>query len=409
MFNLEQIRKDFPIFENYRKRFGKELIYLDSAASSQTPRQVIEAMDNYYTGYRSNVHRSPYTLGEEATLAYESARGAIAKFLNADSREIIFTHGATSGMNMLAYMLERELKLKAGDEILTTPTEHHSNIIPLQELARRTGATIRIMPLKETGLDYEESKKMLGPEIKILSLALASNVLGTVYDVNRLIKVARKNGTVSIVDATKAAGHTQMDVRSMDCDFLFFSGHKMMGPTGIGVLYGRAELLEKLEPSFFGGGMVDDVDESVASYTGIPHRFEPGTPNIAGAIGMGAAIAYLENIGLSNIETHSRELVSYAVEKLGGIDGVRIYSETAPEKNIGIVSFDVAGIHPHDVAHILGEAGVSIRGGHHCAMPLMKRLGVSALCRASFYLYNDKGDVDALVGGVLKAKKIFKA
>lgn len=407
MFDAKKIKEDFPIFENYAKKNGRELTYLDSAASSQTPKQVVEAMDEYYFGYRSNVHRSPYDLGEEATMAYEKARERAGRFIGADTGEIIFTSGATAGVNMLAYMLEQHITFKEGGEIVATISEHHSNLVPFQELAVRTGALLRTIALDGADLDYEGAENIISRKTKIFTMSLAGNVLGTIYDAKRMMRLAKKAGAITIIDASKAAGHMPIDVKALGCDFLFFSGHKMLGPTGIGVLYGRSEILEKLNPSFYGGGMVEKVSQTEAVYGSVPARFEPGTPNVAGAIGLSAAINYIENIGVREIESHGKKLVAYTIEKLGAIPGVRIFSEKDPKRNIGIVSFIVDGIHPHDVAEILGKDGVAIRGGHHCAMPLMKRLGVSGLCRASFYIYNDKEDVDRLAEGIERAKSVF--
>src|SRR3989344_153196 len=407
MFNSENIKKDFPIFENYEKKTGKPLVYLDNAASSQTPKQVVEAMDEYYFGYRSNVHRSPYDLSEEATEAYEGVRAKVALFIGAKTKEIIFTSGATIGVNMLVYMLERYLKLKKGDEIVVSVAEHHSNIVPFQELARRTGAKLKIIPLLGTDLDYEKAEQLISSKTKIIAMPLASNVLGTIYDVGRVVKKANEVGSIVIVDASKAIGHMNINVRELECDFLFASGHKMLGPTGTGILYGKEDLLEKLYPSFFCGGVIEKVSVEWSTYNKIPTRFEAGTPNVAGVIGLGAAIGYVEKLGIEEVRKHSKELVAYAGRRLSEIEGVHLISEKNEKKNIGIVSFTIDGVHPHDVAEILGRDGIAIRGGHHCAMPLMKHLGVSGVCRASFYVYNDIKDVDKLVGAIVKAKMVF--
>lgn len=407
MLDVHKIKEDFPIFENYKKKWGRYLSYLDSAASSQTPRQVVLAMDDYYFNYRSNVHRSPYKLGIEATEAYESARATVAKFIGAKKGEIIFTSGATMGANMLVAMLEDYLKIKQGAEILASVAEHHSNLVPFQELALRTNAAFRVIPLSGTDIDYEKAEKLIGPKTKIVTISLASNVLGTIYEVKRVIKFAKKVGAITIVDASKAAGHISINVRDLGCDFLFFSGHKMLGPTGIGVLYGREELLTRLYPGFFGGGIVSSVTVEKTSYLDIPMRFEPGTPNVAGAIGLARAMEYIESLDIGAVTKHSQELVRYAIEKLSRIPGLKIVSEKDEKRNIGIVSFTIDGIHSHDVAEILDRGGVSIRGGHHCAMPLMKYLGVSDVCRTSFYVYNDKEDIDRLAEGIEKAKSVF--
>lgn len=407
MLDVRKIRKDFPIFDSYQKKYGKELVYLDSAASSQTPRQVVDAMDEYYFGYRSNVHRSPYTLGVEATKAYEHARVTVAKFIGAEKWEVVFTSGATMSANMLIAMLEQHMKLSQGDEIVSCISDHHSNFIPFQELASRTGAMFRTIPLVGTDLDYEATEYTINPRTRIVTLPLASNVLGTVYDTGRVLKLAKEVGAVTIVDATTAVGHVPVDVRALDCDFLFFSGHKMLGPTGIGVLYGREERLTRLRPGFFGGGIIESVSEEVSVYRDIPMRFEPGTPNIAGAIGFSRAIEYIHSVGIHSITGHVAELVRYAIKKLGSIKDVRILSEKNEKRNVGMVSFDVKGVGSHDMAEFLDREGVCVRGGHHCAMPLMKCLGIRGVCRASFYVYNGEADVDILVSGIRKAKTIL--
>ena len=408
MLNTQTIRKDFPIFDTYREMYAKELVFLDSAASSQTPRQVVEAMNKYYFGYRSNVHRSPYTLGVEATEAYESARIVVAKFIGAEKWESIFTSGATMSSNMLVAVLERYLKLSVGDEILASVADHHSNFVPFQELAVRTGAIFRVIPISDTDLDYENAGKLINSRTKIVTIPFASNVLGTIYDVKRVIKIAKEAGAVTIVDATKAVGHIPVNVCDLDCDFLFFSGHKMLGPTGIGVLYGREELLTQLPPAFFGGGIVESVSEKETTYRDIPMRFEPGTPNIAGAIGLSRAIKYIEDLGIDSVARHSEELVRYSIERLSRIDNLKILSEKDERRNTGVVSFDLEGIDSHDVAEFLDREGIAIRGGHHCAMPLMRYLGVKGVCRASFYIYNSKADIDNLVLGIERAKKIIR-
>lgn len=407
MFDSSAIKKDFPIFERYREKHGRELTYLDSAASSQTPAQVVAAMDEYYFGYRSNVHRSPYDLGVEATSRYEEARASIARFIGAEPDEVIFTSGATAGANMLARMLEGHLSLGPGDEVATTVLEHHSNFVPFQELALRSKASFVVLPLRGTDIDYDEAERRIGERTKVVTFPVAGNALGTIHDVKRLTARARKIGALVVLDASKAAGHMPLSVREVDCDFLFFSGHKMLGPTGTGVLYGKRELLAKLRPSSFGGGIVESVSEAETLYREEPARFEPGTPNVAGAIGLAAAAEYLDTLGLQNVREHESALVRYATKHLSAIHQVRVVSEPDPEKNIGIVSFVVEGIHPHDVAEILGREGVAIRGGHHCAMPLMKALGVSSVCRASFYVYNDEKDVDRLAEALGKAKELF--
>ncbi|MCR4306704.1 MAG: cysteine desulfurase, partial [Candidatus Yonathbacteria bacterium] len=403
MLDPATIKKDFPIFES-----NPALAYLDSASTSQTPLSVVAAMDEYYKKYRANIHRGVYDLSETATDKYEHARETVARFLSAEPEEIIFTAGSTLASNMLVYSLEETLDLKKGDEIVTTIMEHHSSLIPLQELASRRGCTLKYIPLtKDVELDYEKARELITPKTKIISVTLASNVLGTINDIKRLSALAEEQAAILIVDAAQAVGHMPISVRELGCDFLFFSGHKMCGPTGIGVLYGKKERLASLRPSLFGGSMVERVDTHTAEFASTPARFEAGTQNIAGAIGLAAAIEYLSRIGLPNIEHHVRDITLYALAQLGSIKGVTLYCAGDPRKNAGIVSFLVEGIHPHDVAEIESRDQVAVRSGHHCAQPLMSALGVTALVRASFYLYNSKEDVDKLVLGIKKAQNIF--
>jgi len=404
ILDTEKIKKDFPIFKS-----NPELVYLDSAATSQTPKSVTDAVDRYYREYRSNIHRSMYKIGETATEKYELARGSVADFIGADKNEVVFTSGATMSMNMLVYSLEQYLSFEEGAEIVTTVTEHHSSLIPLQQLAKRKGLVLKHINItKDFDLDYKQAEELITPKTKIISVSLAGNVLGTIHGIKKLSDLARKNKAVMICDATKAVGHIPINVKELGCDFLIFSGHKMCGPTGIGVLYGRAELLNVLQPSIFGGGIVEEVDLQEARWRSAPWKFEAGTPNIAGVIDLGEAVEYLKNIGIENIHKHISALTQYTMEELGKYRGVKIFTQKDADKNIGIVAFSVDGIHPHDMAEIAGREGVAIRAGHHCAAPLMKELGVSALTRASFYLYNDKSDVDALVEAVKKAQEIFK-
>lgn len=401
--DVKAIKKDFPIFQNH-----PDISYLDSAASSQTPAAVISAMDDYYSKYRSNIHRGLYGLSEKATNVYEEAREEIASFLGAGKEEIIFTPGSTWSSNMLALSLEDSKILKEGGNIVTSVMEHHSSLIPVQKLSEKTGRELRFITInEEMALRQDEAEKIIDSKTALVSVSLASNVLGTMNDVKKIAELAGKNGALFMVDATSAVGHMPINVKDIGCDFLFFSGHKMLGPTGVGVLYGKKELLEKMEPAVFGGGMVSEVSRSGASWSELPNRFEPGTPNVSGVIGLAEAVRYLKNIGLKNIKEHTGKLVSLAIKELEAIPGVKILAEKNPEKNIGIVSFVLDGVHPHDVSEILGRGSVAVRGGHHCAMPLMKELGVKATNRASFYLYNEEKDIKALVDGVKKAKTIF--
>ncbi len=404
--NPESIKKDFSIF-----REGRSFAYLDTAATSQTPQVVLDAMDAYYTKFRANIHRGLYEVGEDASKAYDAARTKVARFIGAEPREVIFTAGATASSNMLVSMLENSGMVKEGDEVVTTAMEHHASLIPLQELAKRHNLDLKHIPLAEDSveLDYAVVEKFITNKTKIVSIMLASNVTGIINDVARIAEIAHKVGALVICDATAAVGHMPVDVKTLGADFVYFSGHKICGPTGIGVLWGHTEVLEKLQPGVYGGGIVEEVTLARATYRGVPERFEAGTPNIAGAIGLGAAVEYLDQVGVNNIHEHSNTLISEAIKRLEEVSGVRVIAERDPAKNVGIVSFTVDGIHPHDVADILGREGVAIRAGHHCAMPLVTdALGLSAVARASFYLYNTTEDIDALVRGIKKAQEIFK-
>jgi len=404
MLETDTIKKDFPLFEGNEK-----LAYLDSAASSQTPDAVLEAMNDYYTNYRANIHRGLYDLSEIATDRYEEARGVMATFLGAEPNEIIFTSGATIALNMLIYSLEQSKEWRQGDEIVTGIAEHHSTLIPLQEFAKRRGLTLKHIPITKTcDLDYEKAEELITDRTKLVVLGHASNVLGTVHDIKKIADMAHSVEALLAVDAAKTAGHIGVNVGDLDCDFLYFSGHKMCGPTGIGVLYGNKEALKDLRPSFFGGGIVADVDLHTAAFAEAPTRFEPGTPNIAGAIGLAAAAAYISKLGLAAIHEHVKETLDYAFKKISEIEGIAIFSQKDTERNAGIVSFVVEGVHPHDVAEILNRSDIAVRAGHHCAQPLMKALGVPAVVRASFYIYNSKKDVDRLVEGIKKAQAVFR-
>lgn len=421
IIDAHKIKKDFPVLG--RPGLPRTLVYLDTAATSQTPQVVLDAMDAYYTSFRANVHRGSYEEGEMATAAYEDARAKVARFIGADLREIIFTAGATASSNMLVSMLEYSTQgspglpkedrdflgfLNPGNEIVTTVMEHHASMIPLQEFAKRNGLTINYigLPYGGLGLDYGVAEKLITSKTKIVSVMLVSNVTGVVNDVARIAEMAHKVGALVICDGTAAVGHIPVDVQKLGVDFLYFSGHKMCGPTGVGVLWGRGELLEKLEPGVYGGGIVDEVTLEKATWRDVPLRFEAGTPNIAGVIGLGAAVEYLEKIGIENIHTHCASLANEAIKKLEEISGVTVYA-ARDTQNVGTVSFTIDGIHPHDIAEILGRDGVAIRAGHHCAMPLHTALGILATVRASFYFYNTHADIDALVAGVKKVQEIF--
>jgi cysteine desulfurase/selenocysteine lyase len=397
------IKNNFPFLTDA----GQGGAYLDNAASSQTPQVVLDAMHAYYVSSRANVHRGLYRASEEASGAYEDARVKVARFIGANPRGVIFTGGATASSNMLVSMLEHSKMVTKDDEIVTTVMEHHASMIPLQELARRTSAHLKHVPIQGESLDIDIAEKLITHKTKVVSVLLASNVTGEIIDVARIAEMAHKVGAFVMCDATAAIGHMPVDVRTLGVDALFFSGHKMCGPTGIGVLWVREELLEKLEPGTYGGGMVDAVTTTTATWGLIPNRFEAGTPPIAEAIGLGAAVDYLTNVGIENIRAHDEALVEEAIARLEKIPGVRVIAEKGQGKNIGIVSFVISGIHAHDVAYILGKENVAVRAGHHCAMPLHTALGVVATTRASFYLYNTREDVDALIRGIATVQHIF--
>ncbi|GGE07947.1 cysteine desulfurase SufS [Marinithermofilum abyssi] len=401
---MNRFKQDFPILDQQVN--GKSLVYLDSSATSQKPFQVIEAVEEYYKQYNSNVHRGVHTLGTKATDGYEGAREKVRRFINAAStKEIIFTRGTTTALNLVAISYART-NLKEGDEIVLSPSEHHSNLIPWQQAAKATGATLKYFELEPDGtLDIEKAKAVITPNTKLVAIAHVSNVLGTVFPVKELAQLVHQQGGVIVIDGAQSVPHMKVDVREIDCDFLAFSGHKMVGPTGIGVLYGKEALLEKMEPIEFGGEMIDHVDLYESTWKELPWKFEGGTPIIAGAIGLGAAIDYLESIGMDTIEEHDRQLAAYAVEELQKVEGLEIYG---PLKNrTGLVTFNIDNVHPHDVATVLDAEGIAVRAGHHCAQPLMRWLNVTATARASFYLYNDEEDIQQLVKGLQKVKEYF--
>ncbi|WP_153732077.1 cysteine desulfurase [Sporosarcina obsidiansis] len=405
MLNKE-IRNHFPILD--QEINGHPLVYLDSAATSQKPVQVIEALDRYYRWDNSNVHRGVHTLGNRATDGYEGAREKVRKFINAKStQEIIFLRGTTTALNTVAQSYGRA-NVSEGDEIVITHMEHHSNIIPWQQLAKEKGAVLKYIDLEEDGtLSLDKVRQTITDRTKIVSIMYVSNVLGTMNPIEEITKIAHQHGAVMCVDAAQAAPHLKIDVQKLDCDFLAFSGHKMCGPTGIGVLYGKKDLLNSMEPVEFGGEMIDFVGLYESTWKELPWKFEGGTPIIAGAIGLGAAIDFLEEIGLDAIEQHEHELAGYAMEKMSEIDGVAIYGPSDPGQRAGLVTFNLHDVHPHDVATVLDMNGIAVRAGHHCAQPLMKWLACSATARASFYLYNTTDDVDRLVEGLRTAKEYF--
>lgn len=397
------VLKDFPPLAEMSH-------YLDSAASTLTPLPVIAAMDDYYRSYRANIHRGLYASALRASKEYEDARSRVAAFIGADDpSEIVFTSGATAAANMIVAMLVGSNLLHKGDTLVTSQMEHHAALIPLQQCAKKNELHLEHIPLKGTRLDMDIAEKMIMSPAAVVSVMLASNVLGTINDVKALSAIAKKSGALTIVDATAAVGHIPVNVKDLGADALYFSAHKMLGPTGVGVLWIRATLGVKMEPAVWGGGMISRVTDDSAEWTDIPGRFEPGTPNIAGAIGLHAAITYLENIGLPEIHAHVARLVDDASNRLSTLPGVHVISERDGHANVGDVAFTVEGVHPHDLAQILADNGVAVRAGHHCAMPLHSALGLQATTRASYYLYNSTDDTDALIDGVKKAQKIFTA
>lgn len=402
----KDIKSYFPILNQDVN--GHRLVYLDSAATSQKPVQVIEAIKAYYEFDNSNVHRGVHTLGNRATDKYEGAREKVRKFINAQStQEIIFTRGTTTALNTVATSYGRA-NVVEGDEIVITHMEHHSNIIPWQQLAKEKNATLKYIELEADGtLSLEKVRATVTPITKIVSVSMASNVLGTINPIKEIAQIAHANGAVMVADGAQAAPHMKIDVQDLDVDFLGFSGHKMCGPTGIGVLYGKKEHLEKMEPIEFGGEMIDFVGLYESTWKELPWKFEGGTPIIAGAIGLGAAIDFLTDIGLDNILEHEHKLAGYAMDQLETIDGLKIFGPRDPMKRCGLVTFNLDDVHPHDVATVLDMNGIAVRAGHHCAQPLMKCLQQVATARASFYLYNTEEDIDRLVAGLRSAKEYF--
>ncbi|WP_282155538.1 cysteine desulfurase [Cytobacillus gottheilii] len=404
--NIMDIRQMFPIL--HQEVNGSPLVYLDSAATSQKPIQVIEAIDSYYRQYNSNVHRGVHTLGTKATDGYEGAREKVRKFINAKStEEVIFTRGTTTSLNTVAASYARA-NLQEGDEIVISYMEHHSNIIPWQQVAKATGAILKYLPLQEDGtISLEDVKNTVTDQTKIVSIMHVSNVLGVINPIKEIAQIVHQHGAVMVVDGAQSAPHMKVDVQDLDCDFFAMSGHKMCGPTGIGILYGKKQLLENMEPIEFGGEMIDFVGLQESTWKELPWKFEGGTPIIAGAIGLGAAIDFLEEIGRDNIEAHEHKLAAYAMEQMSAIEGMTIFGPKDASKKAGVVTFNIDEVHPHDVATVLDADGIAVRAGHHCAQPLMKWLKVSSTARASFYLYNSEEDIDRLVQGLVKTKEYF--
>lgn len=407
MRDFSTIRKDFPIL--FQEVNDEPLVYLDNAATTQKPTQVLDVLRHYYEHDNANVHRGVHTLAERATEDYENSREKVRAFINAkETSEVLFTRGTTTGLNWLARSYG-DAFIKEGDEIVISYMEHHSNIIPWQQLASRKGATLRYLPLTDEGfIDMTAAKEMINEKTAIVSLAYVSNVLGVVNPIKELAEMAHGNEAVVIVDGAQAAPHMTVDVQALDADFFAFSGHKMCGPTGIGVLYGKRQLLEQMEPVEFGGEMIDFVNLYDSSWKELPWKFEAGTPNIAGAIALGGAIDYLNEIGMENIHRYEQELVAYVLPKLQEIGGITIYGPQDPEHHTGVVAFNLDGIHPHDVATALDMEGVAVRAGHHCAQPLMNYLNLPATARASFYFYNTKEDADRLIEAIKATKEFFK-
>lgn len=407
MIDGKKIRQDFPILDQIVN--DEPLVYLDNAATTQKPQAVLAALNDYYHHDNANVHRGVHTLAERATEAYEAAREKVRNFVNAkETAEILFTRGTTTSLNWVAQSFG-EAFIEAGDEIVISYMEHHANIIPWQQLAQRKNAKLVYLGITPDGhLDMNDAKEKIGPKTKIVSIAQVSNVLGGINPIAELTALAHAAGAVMVVDGAQAVPHMPVDVQALDCDFYAFSGHKMCGPTGIGVLYGKRQWLEQMEPVEFGGEMIDFVNLYDSTWKELPWKFEAGTPNIAGAIGLGAAIDYLSALGMDNIHQAEQDLVNYVLPKLTAIEGLTVYGPQNPEEHTGVIAFNLAGIHPHDVATALDMEGVAVRAGHHCAQPLLQHLQVPATARASFYFYNTKEDADRLVAAILATKEFFQ-
>jgi len=405
--DVAKIRKDFPILQ--RRVHDKPLVFLDSAASSQKPLAVIEAMDHYYRTTHANVHRGVHTLSEEATELYEGARKKIAKFIHAkSSREIIYTRNTTESINLVSFTWGRT-NLHVGDEILLTESEHHSNIVPWQMVATEVGAKVRYIPVDAKGyLDTSALDGLLTKQTKLVGIAAMSNVLGTIMPIAEVIERAHAVGALVLIDGAQSVPHLPTDVQALDCDFMAFSGHKMCGPTGIGVLWGKRELLEVMPPFMGGGDMIRKVTFEGAEWNELPWKFEAGTPAIAEAIGLGVAVDYLSALGMDAVRAHERETIAYALERLSEVPGLTIIGPDDPDRRGGVATFTLDNIHPHDLADILDHEGIAIRAGHHCAQPLHQKLGIPASSRASFYIYTLREEIDQLVAGLYKAKTIFK-
>jgi len=408
-YSLEDIRKDFPVL-NRRVRDDKKLVYLDNAATTQKPNQVIDAITDYYQNHNSNIHRAVHALAEESTEAFEVTRDKVAKFLNIQNREeIVFVKGTTEAINLVAYAWGRD-NVQKGDVVITTEYEHHSNIVPWQLLTQDRGAELKYIDIDDNGeLMLEQLDEYLATgKVKLVAISHVSNVLGTITDVQKVIKKCKNAGAKILVDGAQAVPHMKVDITNLGCDFYAFSAHKMLGPTGVGVLWARKELLENMRPFQGGGDMIREVHKYETTWNDLPYKFEAGTPNVADVICFSAAIDYLVNIGIDNVRNHEIELTKYALEKMSKVKGLTIYGPKDPQKASGVISFNFNDVHPHDVATIIDKNGVAIRSGHHCAQVLMEKLNVAATNRASFYIYTTKDEVDALIDSLEQVAKVFK-
>lgn len=403
--DIKKVRQDFPILGEQVN--GKDLIYLDTSATSQTPLKVIEAMNDYYREYNSNVHRGVHTLGTKATDAYEKARMKVRSFINAKRfEEIVYTRGTTAAINLVARSFG-DLVIESGDEVVVNEMEHHANIVPWQQLAKRKGAKLVFIPLEEDGtIALDSVKAAMSDKTKIVAITHVSNVLGTINDIKSIAEIAHAHNAYISVDGAQAVPHMAVDVQDLDVDFYAFSGHKMLGPTGIGILYGKAELLDKMEPIEYGGDMIDYVYKTESTWTDLPVKFEAGTPMIAEAVGLNAAIDYINELGIDNIYQHEKELVAYAYDKMSEIEGIEIYGP-GKDKRAGLITFNLQGVHPHDLATALDSEGIAVRAGHHCAQPLMKWCKASSTARASFYIYNTIEEIDQFIESLEKTKEFF--
>ncbi len=413
MFSPAEIRKDFPIFAK-TMRGGNRLVYLDSGATSQKPRSVLDAERNFYELHNAAVHRGAHLLAEEASSEYEGARAVLVGFLNAEVDEVIFTKSATESLNAIAYSFgnspaNSKFSIKPGDRIVVSELEHHANLIPWQQLAKRTGAELVWFPIDGEGrLDLSKIDELITERTKVVALTHQSNVLGTIVPIEKLVEATHAVGALFVLDACQSAPHFKIDVKKLGIDFLAFSGHKALGPTGVGILWGRLDLLNQMEPFLTGGSMIESVTMTDATWAKAPKRFEAGVPNMAQAVGLAAAIKYLDALGMDNVAKHEKDLTGYALSKFANLDGVNVIG---PKNNIdrgSVISFEIPGIHPHDVGQVLDQYGIAVRTGHHCAWPLMKKLGLVGTTRASFYVYNDESDVDSLISAIDEAKKYFK-